>query len=666
MPATLPPPVRADPGRHDAAAQPGRCCPRTRRRSATSTAPTRRPGATSPTSSSAADDGRRPGWAPVHPRPEHPDPGLRADRGRRGDHRLLPAALLRRAGAGRSATPCTRSDTAVTVQMVHQGGMPHGASPGDERADHQPDAARHGPARHRRVRRASTPSPRGSSHGGARRRRRAAPQPRRPARVVPLPADQPARGRLRRLAGEPRPVRRGVPCARSATSSATHDRRHPAEHPRGGARRLRRRRRHRARAVPRVHRPDRLRARRRGQPVGQPQLHPADLLRARRSSPRSPASSSAAISLPVVHTGRITDPDVAERGARGRPGRHRRHGPRPHRRRRPAGQGPRRARPRHPPLRRRQRVHQPPLRRGAALRLRGQPGDQPRGRGPVADRRARRAACSSSAVGPPAWSSPPSRARPAWTSSSGRPSTELGGQLRYVVRAPRHEGYATLPRLAAPAADGRRGDGRAGLARDRGRRAARGRPRRRDRHRRGPAPARHPGRRRRPRARRSATSSRAGSRPAAACSSSPRTTTSRRCRSPTTSPSAATHVTVVYATAPAGAAARSLHHRRHPRPARRRRTSRFAFMEEVVGIDRHTVDDPQRLLGQDADARRVRLRRARLRQRLRLRASTTSCAAGYPTSTSSATPTRRAASSSPPGRPTPWPNRSSRSVLEPA
>ncbi len=65
--------------------------------------------------------------------------------------------------------------------------------------------------------------------------------------------------------------------------------------------------------------------------------------------------------------------------------RHRRDGPRAHRRRRPAHQGARGPRARRASLRRRQRVHQPAVRRGAALRLRGEPRHQPRGRGPVAD-----------------------------------------------------------------------------------------------------------------------------------------------------------------------------------------------------------------------------------------------------------------------------------------
>ena len=209
--------------------------------------------------------------------------------------------------------------------------------------------------------------------------------------------------------------------------------------------RLRRRRRHRAGAVLRVHRPDRLRARRRRQPVGQPQLHPADVLRARRVRPAGRRAEAGDQPAGGPHR-----PDHRPRRRRARPRRrrrrHRRHGPGPHRRRRPAGQGPRRADGGDPPLRRRQRVHQPPLRRGPAVRLRGQPDDQPRGRRPVADRLERAAGCSSSAAVPPAWSSPRSPARAAWTVDLWEADDELGGQLRYAVRAPRHEGYAAYLR----------------------------------------------------------------------------------------------------------------------------------------------------------------------------------------------------------------------------
>ena len=55
---------------------------------------------------------------------------------------------------------------------------------------------------------------------------------------------------------------------------------------------------------------------------------------------RSPGELKRALSLPVVHTGRITEPGGGRAHPRRRPRRRRRDGPRPHRRRRPAGQGP--------------------------------------------------------------------------------------------------------------------------------------------------------------------------------------------------------------------------------------------------------------------------------------------------------------------------------------
>ena len=226
-------------------------------------------------------------------------------------------------------------------------------------------------------------------------------------------------------------------------------------------------------------------------------------------------------------------------------------------------------------MRRRQRVHQPPLRRGPAVRLRGQPAHQPRGRRARGRPSPPRAACSSSAAVRPAWSWPRSARESGHRGrAAGRPSDELGGQLRYVVRAPRHEGYAQLPGLAGAA-----GSPTLGVTVELG------------------------GRGRRP-----TTCSRAGADVVAVATGAgprrpddPRRRRARTCSTsatswpagPTPAPrvlviaqddhvaplSVADHlagrghdVTVVYATAPAGAAARPLHHRRHPRPARRSRT----------------------------------------------------------------------------------------------
>ena len=130
---------------------------------------------------------------------------------------LLPAAVLRRARAGvqrrpaRARHPRDRADGPPGRHAARR-------LAGDERADHQPDAARHGPGRHRRVR-PRVRRVRPAVDGGPRRRRRAAPQPRRPARVVPVAVHEPPRGRLRRLAGEPRAASPSSACRPSATSS---------------------------------------------------------------------------------------------------------------------------------------------------------------------------------------------------------------------------------------------------------------------------------------------------------------------------------------------------------------------------------------------------------------------------------------------------------------
>ena len=107
----------------------------------------------------------------------------------------------------------------VSVQMVHQGGMPHGASavmsaPAINLMPHvmdqdDIDAFVREYAASARL-----------SLEGRGGRRRGAPQPRRHARVVPLPVHEPAHRPLRRLAGEPRPLRASRPCRRSATWSA--------------------------------------------------------------------------------------------------------------------------------------------------------------------------------------------------------------------------------------------------------------------------------------------------------------------------------------------------------------------------------------------------------------------------------------------------------------
>ena len=368
-------------------------------------------------------------------------PGFEPDRRRRGDHRVLPAAATSSSASSSSATPCTRLGTTRHGADGAPGRDAARRVASDERAGHQPHAARHGPRTTSTRSSASTPSRRGCRWRDARTASSCTSTtttctsgscPR-----SPTSASDRYGGSLEnrcRFAVEAMQAIRDV----VGTAITVGIRLNIREEVPGGYDVAGRRG---ARAVLRVHRPHRLRPRRRRLALGQPQLHPADLLRpgavrlpwpasssarsrsrsstpAGSTAPRSPSGCWPAGHADIVGMARahIADGDLLVKAREGRVAEIR-----------PCVGG-----------------NECISRRyveGLAVRLRGEPAHQPRGRRSVADGPGPRRLLV--VGGGPAGMELAALPREGGldVDAAGRPTDELGGQLRYAVR--RHGTRAT-------------------------------------------------------------------------------------------------------------------------------------------------------------------------------------------------------------------------------
>ena len=237
------------------------------------------------------DERRRVGREPVDPPAQHRHPRVRPDRGRRRDDRASSGCRSSSNASRRFSDALHGHGATVSVQMVHQGGMPHGASavmsaPVINLMPHVMDQDDID-AFVARVRRLGA-----AVAGGPRGRRRGPPQPRRHPRVVPLPVHQPAHRPLRRVAGEPLPLRggdaagdprRGRLGPRRSASGSTSARRCPGGYDVAGGVEI-------AQYLESTGLIDYVHGVV-GIAVGQPQLHPAAPTSTRRSGPPWPASS---------------------------------------------------------------------------------------------------------------------------------------------------------------------------------------------------------------------------------------------------------------------------------------------------------------------------------------------------------------------------------------